>query len=120
MTTLLVLYVIFGTLLTLLGVPLLLGKIPPNGWYGFRVPSTLYDERLWYKVNRYMARWMILSGIITVAGAVGLYFVPGLTVDSYAWLCLAVFALPFTIGVVLSFRYLRRLQKADTNRGRGA
>ena len=112
MTTLLVMYVVFGLLLAGLAVPLLLDKVPPNGWYGFRVPSTLYNADLWYKVNRYMARWLLLSGIITVAGAVALYLVPGLSVDAYAWLCLIVFAVPFAIGVVLSFRYLRRLQKA--------
>ena len=112
MKTMLVMYVIFGLLLAGLSVPLLLDKIPPNGWYGFRVPSTLYNEQLWYKVNRYSARWMLLAGIITVVAAVALYFVPGLTVDGYAWLLLAAFALPFAVGVVLSFRYLRRLQKS--------
>lgn len=113
MSTLLAMYVIFGLLLAGLSVPLLLGKIPPNGWYGFRVPSTLYDADLWYKVNRYMARWMLAAGIITVVGAIGLYFVPGLSVDTYAWLCLLLFALAFLPGVVLSFRYLRRLQKSS-------
>jgi hypothetical protein len=111
MTSLLALYVIFGLLLAGLSVPLLLDKIPPNGWYGFRVPSTLTNAELWYKVNRYMARWMLATGIITAGGAVALFFVPGLSVDAYAWLCLLVFALPFGLGVVLSFRYLRRLQK---------
>ena len=111
MTTLLVMYVIFGALLAGLAVPLLLDKVPPNGWYGFRVPSTLYNPDLWYKVNRYMARWMLLAGIITVVGAIGLFFVPGLSVDAYAWLSLLVFALPFGLGIWFSFRYLRRLQK---------
>ena len=114
MSTLLAMYVIFGLLLAGLSVPLLLGKIPPNGWYGFRVPSTLYDADLWYKVNRYMARWMLLAGIITVVGAVALFFVPGLSVDAYAWLCLLVFAAAFVPGLVLSFRYLRRLQRVDS------
>ena len=112
MKTMLVMYVVFGLLLAGLSVPLLLDKIPPNGWYGFRVPSTLYNEQLWYKVNRYSARWLLLAGIITVVAAVALYFVPGLTVDRYAWLLLAVFILSFVPGVVLSFRYLRRLQKS--------
>ena len=112
MTTLLAMYVVFGLLLAGLSVPLLLDKVPPYGWYGFRVPSTLYNEQLWYKVNRYMARWMLLSGIITAAGAVALFFVPSLSVDAYAWLCLLIFAAPFAAGVVFSFRYLRRLQKA--------
>jgi hypothetical protein len=109
MTSLLAMYVIFGLLLAGLSVPLLLDKIPPNGWYGFRVPSTLYNAELWYKVNRYMARWMLATGIITAGGAVALFFVPGLSVDAYAWLCLLVFALPFGLGVALSFRYLRKI-----------
>ena len=113
MTSLLAMYVLFGLLLAGLSVPLLLDKVAPNGWYGFRVPSTLYNVDLWYKVNRYMARWLLATGIITAAGATGLYFVPGLSVDAYAWLCLLVFALPFGLGVALSFRYLRRLQKTS-------
>ena len=112
MTTLLVMYVIFGALLAGLAVPLLLDKVPPNGWYGFRVPSTLYNPDLWYKVNRYMARWLLAAGIVTMVGAIGLTFVPGLSVDAYAWLCLLVFSAAFLPGLVLSFRYLRRLQKS--------
>lgn len=112
MTTLLVMYVVFGLLLAGLALPLLLDKVPPNGWYGFRMPSTLYNPDLWYKVNRYMARWLLLSGIATVAGAVALFFAPDLSEDAYAWLCLLIFALPFAVGMTLSFRYLRRLQKS--------
>jgi hypothetical protein len=78
-------------LLVGLSIPLLLDKVPPNPWYGFRVPSTLANANLWYKVNRYTARWLLSSGILTATGAVILYFAPGLTVDRYAWLCLAVF-----------------------------
>jgi uncharacterized membrane protein len=108
MNTLLTMYVVFGLLLVGLSIPLLLDRIPPNPWYGFRVPSTLADETLWYKVNRYAARWLFLSGVITTVGAIALYFVPGLTVDRYAWLCLAVFLLGFIPTIVFSWRYLKR------------
>lgn len=110
MTTLLAMYVIFGLLLAGLSIPLMLGKIPPNPWYGVRVPSTLEDERLWYKVNRYMARGLLATGIITVLGAIVFYRVPGLSVDTYAWLALAAFGVPMTITVVFGIRYLRRLK----------
>jgi uncharacterized membrane protein len=111
MTTLLAMYLIFGGLLIVLAIPLLLDKIPPNPWYGFRVPSTLADERLWYKVNHYTARWLMLTGIVTVAGAVGFYFfLPNPSVDTYAWLCLAAFAVAFVPGIVFSARYLRRMR----------
>ncbi len=109
MTTMLIMYVVFGMLLIGLAIPLMMDKIPPNSWYGFRVPSTLSDPVRWYKANRFIARGLLLTGIITTIGAIGLYFVPGLTVDSYAWLALAVFGVPFFITIVAGFRYLRQL-----------
>jgi hypothetical protein len=105
-------YAGFGLLLVGLSIPLLLDKVPPNPWYGFRVPSTLANETLWYKVNRYTARWLLATGILTIAGAIALYFATSLTVDQYAWLCLAVFLVAFVPGILVSWRYLRRLQKA--------
>lgn len=111
MKQLLVMYVVFGLLLIGLSIPMLLGKIPPNPWYGFRVPSTLSDPILWYKANRHMARWLLATGIITVVGAIVLYKVPNLTVDTYAWLCLIVFGVPFGCGMVSGFRYLRRIKQ---------
>ncbi|MCB8936362.1 MAG: SdpI family protein [Anaerolineae bacterium] len=111
MTRLLIMYVVFGLLLVALSIPMLLDKVPPNPWYGFRVPSTLSDEKLWYKANRYIARGLLATGIITVVGALALYLLmPGLPVDTYAWLVLAVFGAPMIVTVVAGFRYLRRLK----------
>ncbi|CUS06036.1 membrane protein of unknown function [Candidatus Promineifilum breve] len=110
MQTLLYMYVIFGLLLAALSVPMLLDKVPPNPWYGFRVPSTLADETLWYKINRHMARWLLLTGILTAVAAVVLYRWGKLSVDTYAWLCLLVFAVPFTMGAISSWRYLQQLK----------
>jgi len=111
MRTLLVMYILSGGLLAALSLPLLRGKVRPNPWYGFRVPSTLRDPSLWYPVNRTVARWLLVTGIVTIAGAVALYFVPGLTLDQYAWLCLLVFAVPLGTGIFFSVRVLRRLNK---------
>jgi uncharacterized membrane protein len=47
----------------ILGVPLYLRKIPLNGWYGFRTPDTLANPELWYKVNRYAGREMMIYGV---------------------------------------------------------
>ena len=111
MITLLLMYVVFGLLLIALAIPMLRGKVPPNPWYGFRVPGTLSDPTRWYKANRYAARWLPLTGVITVVAAIALYFVPGLSVDTYAWLVLAVFGVPFVLMIISSFRYLRRLPR---------
>lgn len=111
MTPIMVMYVIFGGLLIVLALPMLRDKVPPNPWYGFRVPSTLSDPVVWYKANRYMARWLLATGVITVVASIAIYFVPGLTVDAYAWLVLAAFGVPFLVMIVASFRYLRQLPK---------
>lgn len=111
MTTMMVMYVVFGLLLVGLAIPLLLDKVPPNPWYGFRVPSTLNDETRWYKANRHMARGLLVTGIITTLGSIVLFFVPGLSVDTYAWLALAVFGVPFLVTIIAGFRYLRQLPK---------
>lgn len=111
MTSIMVMYVIFGVLMIVLALPMLSDKVPPNPWYGFRVPSTLSDPVVWYKANRYMARWLLATGVITVVASIAIYFVPGLTVDAYAWLVLAAFGAPFLVMIVASFRYLRRLPK---------
>lgn len=111
MTSIMVMYVIFGALMIVVALPLLRDKVPPNPWYGFRVPSTLSNPVVWYKANRFMARWLLLTGIITVVASIAIYFVPGLTVDAYAWLVLAAFGAPFLVMIIASFRYLRALPK---------
>ena len=111
MITLLVMYVVFGLLLIVLAIPMLRGKVPPNPWYGFRVPSTLSDPTRWYKATGDAGRRLPLTGLITAASAGALYFVPGLSVETYAWLVLAVFGVPFVLMIISSFRYLRRLPR---------
>ncbi len=111
MMTLLLMYVVFGLLLIGLAIPMMRDKVPPNAWYGFRVPSTRSNPTVWYKANRYAGRWLLVTGIVTVAAAIVFYFVPGLSVDHYAWLVLAAFGVPFVLMIAASFRYLRGLPK---------
>lgn len=38
--------------LFLLNIPLYLGKIKRNSWYGFRTPRTLSSDEIWFPANR--------------------------------------------------------------------
>ena len=109
MATLLTLYLASGVLLMLLSLPLLWGKVPPNGLYGFRVRATLDNPNVWYPANKYAAKRMLWSGAAFVAAAVVLYFIPGISVDVYSLACLFLFAVPFVIGLIQSVRYVRAL-----------
>lgn len=112
METILVLYVVIGLLFAAVAVPLIKGKVKPNGIYGFRVPQTLNDPAVWYAVNAHFGRRLLLTGIATTLAAVVLYRVPGLNVDGYAWALLAVYGLFFGVGLVQSWRYMKTLSRS--------
>ena len=40
-----------GILLAALSIPLILGHVPPNHWYGFRTSKTLSSAKLWRAAN---------------------------------------------------------------------
>ena len=105
------LFVCTGLLLVGLSIPLLLRRVKPNGWYGFRTRKTFSDERVWYESNAYAAKWLLISGVIHTVVSLVLYFVPTFRTNllAYATTCGIIFGVVFTIMIVLSFRYLRTL-----------
>lgn len=63
-----------GIIFTLLGIPLLLKKIPMNSLYGFRISKAFDSDKNWYEINRFGGRQLILWSFLLIAiGA--LYFV---------------------------------------------
>jgi uncharacterized membrane protein len=56
-----------GPLLTLVSMPLILRWIPPNRFYGLRIPATLGDESVWYDVNAMHGRHLLALGLLMVA-----------------------------------------------------
>lgn len=98
-----------SALLILISIPLYLGKIGPNGLYGFRVRKTMENPALWYPVNRCGAGWLMVTGVLTMFASAVLSFVPGLNVDTYALVCLGVFVSIFVVGLVMTVRYMNSL-----------
>jgi hypothetical protein len=56
-------YLVISGLFSLVGVPLALGKVPPNPWYGFRTAAMQANPRLWYPVNVRIGLDLIVSGL---------------------------------------------------------
>ena len=104
-------FVATGLLLIGLSIPLMLRRVKPNWWYGFRVRKTLSDEQIWYESNAYAGKWLLMLGSIHTVVSFILYFVPTFRADfnAYAATCGVVFMIGFVIMIVLSFRYLRAL-----------
>jgi uncharacterized membrane protein len=109
MMVLLVMYVGTGLLLSAISIPLLLRRIHPNPIYGFRVKQTLEDPEVWYDVNAYAGKGLLVDGLITVIAALALALVPGISLDRYALSVMTLAFLAMGISLVASFRYLGRI-----------
>jgi hypothetical protein len=109
MTLLLIIYLAGGILLTLLSIPLILRRIPPNGLYGFRTQQTMENPELWYEVNVYSGKRLLVTGIGTVIASLVLYFWPGISVDAFALGVTGVVLGLLAWSLIQSFLYLRSL-----------
>ncbi len=107
MFTILMMYTIGSLVLSALSIPLILRKIKPNHFYGFRVPATLSNPALWYDVNAYAGKRLFITGIVCLLSAIVFYFIPGLSLDGYAYLCLAVMIIAFAVTMIQSFLFLK-------------
>lgn len=64
------LWLLAGIGLIVAGYPLMTRRIPPNYWYGFRVPKTLRDPYVWYEANHVAGRDLILAGVAVLLAAI--------------------------------------------------
>ncbi|MBY0313560.1 MAG: SdpI family protein [Phycisphaerales bacterium] len=94
-----------------LGIPLMLGKVRPNGLYGFRTEATLKDPAVWYPVNRTGGAWFVVGGVAIAISAVATYFA-GLSVQTIAMVNLGVVFASTLCAVVAGLRVQRRLTAA--------
>ena len=64
-------FALFGLLVAGLAIPMILRKVPPNPWYGFRWPKTRRNPDIWYTANEYAGKLMVIAGaVITLASVV--------------------------------------------------
>jgi SdpI/YfhL protein family len=110
MQTLLFVYVSGGILLALISLPLIAGKVKPNPWYGFRVPTTLKNPEIWYAVNKHFAQRQLAIALMEIIAAIGVYFWPNISVDAYAFSVLGVFVVVSAIAFTQSWKYMKTLK----------
>jgi SdpI/YhfL family protein len=67
---------LYGVLM-LAALPLALGWVPPNRWYGFRFPGALFAPELWYRINALGGQMFILGlAVCAVVNAFALWLAP--------------------------------------------
>lgn len=109
MIILMMLFLFSGLLLAALSIPMIMGKIPPNGLYGFRVKKTLDNPEIWYPVNAYSGKWLLAASLVQVLAAVVAFYIPGITLEVYAYIVLAVWVVVFGAALTASIRYLNSI-----------
>ena len=88
-------------LMVFIGLPMAMGKIKQNGWYGVRLPITMRSMAAWDAANKQYGWWMILGGV-ACALVVPCAWLTSASHSSIAVLfCLAIFV-PLIGGLVPS------------------
>lgn len=102
---------ILGFLWIALAIPLVLRKIRPNFWYGFRTPRTLADPELWYVANAFCGKALIAAGCATLvlwAGFAGMHAALPWSAQAMIEFLLAIELAPLGAAVAASFLFLSR------------
>lgn len=88
-----------------LAVPLVRRRVKMNGYYGVRFARSFESDELWYRINEYGGRRLLLWSIpILALGLVALF------VSSEAWLVTLAFApMLYIIPCIESYVFARRL-----------
>jgi len=65
-----------GILFILISLPLIYKKIRPNRWYGFRTKKAMSSHEIWYDINSYMAKGILIVGIaVSLANCAALFYI---------------------------------------------
>jgi hypothetical protein len=107
MATLMILFTGSGVLLAAISLPLILRRIGPKPLYGFGVKKTLKDPAVWYPVNAYAAKRLLIVGLVISVSAILLFLVPGVDLLVYALANAGLALTGLLITVVQNFLYPR-------------
>lgn len=104
------LFLLTGLIFMAIGLPLIMGKVKPNRWYGFRTRKTLSNTRVWYPANKVMGYDILLAGIVmAIAATILLLIGQRLDVSTSAAINLIVMLITLGLAVAHSFAVLRKL-----------
>jgi len=92
------------------GLPLMFEKIKPNWLYGFRLPGIVENKEVWYPVNKYLGKGLVVIGSMLVVITLFLFMVElGLSFFEKTLVLLFTLIIPLVIVMIGSFNYYREL-----------
>ena len=110
------LYAGSGILLAALSVPLMRRRVPPNAFYGLRIPETLEDEEVWYEANARSGKDLLHVGLATLLGSGLFALIPWKEPAHYALAMSVVLVVIVIAYAVKSIRMARDLARKKGTR----
>jgi len=115
-----VVFPLLGILFVGLAWPLATRRVPPNRWYGLRVPETFADKTVWYDANAAAGRDMMAFGALATVIALVLPHIPHLRAETYAVICAGLFGLGSLLLAIRGWRLANRLLRQRRDGGSAA
>ena len=112
-----VVFPLLGIVFVALAWPLAARRVPPNRWYGLRVPATFADQTVWYDANAAAGREMMSFGAVVTVIALVLPHVVHVRSEIYAAICAGVFGLGSLILALRGWRLANRLLRQRRGEG---
>ena len=103
-----------GPVLLLFSLPFIFRLVPPNRFFGFRIPATLRDRSVWYDANAMIARHLFVLGVLLVS----LEFV--LPVRIRIRMLRAIASVGFAAIIIADWRTANRVEQERRTRTPGA
>jgi uncharacterized membrane protein len=100
---------VISAVIILVGLPLATRRVPPNQWYGVRVPATMSDRAIWYEANAVTGLDLFRLGLVLLAASLCLQLVPGLPELWYIAICIAILLVGSIRATVRGARLAGRL-----------
>jgi uncharacterized membrane protein len=108
MLPLILLFAGCGVLFAGLAIPMIRRRVPPNGFYGLRVPATFADEWVWYEANARTGWDMLwLGSLLLVLALAPLFF--NVSENTYAFVGIAVMLMGTVAMAIVGWRRANRL-----------
>jgi hypothetical protein len=67
-----VLFALVGLLFVGISIPLIMGRVPLNSFYGCRTAKTLSNPKIWYEANRISGKDLLIAGVLTFASSLAM------------------------------------------------
>ncbi len=94
----------------MISIPLILRKVPRNVIYGFRTPTTLKNDFIWYEANACFGRLFLIGSLLSAFIMLFIYFSDIVPAQHFINAGIAVLVIPAIIATVLTFLYLKSIQ----------